>query len=818
MKGSIVNQIEVNRYFTKGEDPYTAIKWEERTARITNFKGEVIFEQKGVRVPESWSVTATNIVVSKYFYGMLGTPERETGVDQLVRRVVKTITAAGIAQGYFDNESAEIFANELAFLLLNQYGAFNSPVWFNVGCDQYEPNAQARSWHWGPMYPDSTLMATVHGATGYKNPQCSACFINSVGDSMEEIMALARTEALLFKFGSGTGTNFSPLRSSKESVSGGGVASGPLSFMKGLDAFAGVIKSGGKTRRAAKMAILDVTHPDILDFIDCKVKEDKKAQALMAMGYDGSSGPDSEAYASVFYQNANNSVRVNDVFMAAVIADGTYTTKAVKNGADVKTYMARDVMRKIAEATWHCGDPGVQFDTTINAWHTSKATGRINSSNPCSEYMFIDDSACNLASLNLIKFLDADGSFQVDAFRAAVSTFIIAQDILVDMAGYPTRKIAINSHDFRPLGLGYANLGAMLMAKGLPYDSDAGRAYAATITSIMTGQAYATSAMLAKALAPLQGACEATFDLEPQPTGACPGFYKNRPSFLEVIQMHRQASATRVSDPCISPAMEDASYDVWNEAKKTGEAFGFRNAQVTVLAPTGTIGFMMDCDTTGIEPELALVKYKKLVGGGMLKIVNDTVRRALANLHYLPDVIEELIAYIDKNGTLEGAPKFHPSNLDVFDTAFRPANGTRVIHYMGHVKMMAATQPFLSGAISKTVNLSHDATVEDIEQAYSESWKLGLKSVAIYRDGSKSNQVLVTSKKTKIATAAADDTVFEVSFADEGDLSAPPKSVRHRLPDTRPAVNHKFSIGGHDGYLNVGLYENGQPGEVFIDR
>ena len=460
MKGSIVNQIEVNRHFAKGEDPYTAIKWEERTARITNFKGEVIFEQKGVRVPESWSVTATNIVVSKYFYGKLETPERETGVDQLVRRVVKTITAAGIAQGYFDNENAEIFANELAFLLLNQYGAFNSPVWFNVGCDQYEPNAQAGSWHWGPMYPDSTLMATVHGATGYKNPQCSACFINSVGDSMEEIMALARTEALLFKFGSGTGTNFSPLRSSKESVSGGGVASGPLSFMKGLDAFAGVIKSGGKTRRAAKMAILDIEHPDIVDFIECKLLEDKKAQALMREGYDGTSGPDSPAYASVFYQNANNSVRVSDQFMYAVEKDLNFCTLTVKTRQEVENYRARDLMHKIAKATWECGDPGMQFDDTINRWHTCKESGRINASNPCSEYLFLDDSACNLASLNLLRFLK-DGVFDVKAFEQAVTLFTIAQDILVDLSGYPTERIAKNSHDYRPLGLGYANLGAL---------------------------------------------------------------------------------------------------------------------------------------------------------------------------------------------------------------------------------------------------------------------------------------------------------------------------------------------------------------------
>jgi ribonucleoside-diphosphate reductase alpha chain len=482
MKGSIVNQIEVNRYFTKGEDPYTAIKWEERTARITNFKGEVIFEQKGVRVPESWSVTATNIVVSKYFYGKLETAERETGVDQLVRRVVKTITAAGIAQGYFDNENAEIFAHELAFLLLNQYGAFNSPVWFNVGCDQYEPNAQAGSWHWGPMYPDSTLMATVHGATGYKNPQCSACFINSVGDSMEEIMALARTEALLFKFGSGTGTNFSPLRSSKESVSGGGVASGPLSFMKGLDAFAGVIKSGGKTRRAAKMAILDIEHPDIVDFIECKLLEDKKAQALMREGYDGTSGPDSPAYASVFYQNANNSVRVSDQFMYAVENDLNFCTLTVKTREEVENYRARDLMHRIARATWECGDPGMQFDDTINKWHTCKESGRINASNPCSEYLFLDDSACNLASLNLLKFFK-NGVFDVKAFEQAVTLFTIAQDILVDLSGYPTERIAKNSHDYRPLGLGYANLGALLMALGLPYDSDEGRSYAAVITA-----------------------------------------------------------------------------------------------------------------------------------------------------------------------------------------------------------------------------------------------------------------------------------------------------------------------------------------------
>ena len=829
MKGSIVSQIEVNRYFTKGEDPYAAIKWEERTARITNFKGEVIFEQKGVRVPESWSVTATNIVVSKYFYGKLETAERETGVDQLVRRVVKTITAAGIAQGYFDKENAEIFANELAFLLLNQYGAFNSPVWFNVGCDQYEPNAQAGSWHWGPMYPDSTLMATVHGATGYRNPQCSACFINSVGDSMEEIMALARTEALLFKFGSGTGTNFSPLRSSKESVSGGGVASGPLSFMKGLDAFAGVIKSGGKTRRAAKMAILDIEHPDIVDFIDCKLLEDKKAQALMREGYDGTSGPDSPAYASVFYQNANNSVRVSDQFMYAVENDLNFCTLTVKTREEVGNYRARDLMHKIAKATWECGDPGMQFDDTINRWHTCKESGRINASNPCSEYMFLDDSACNLASLNLLKYLRLDGTFDVQAYEQAITLFTIAQDILVDLSGYPTERIAKNSHDYRPLGLGYANLGALLMALGLPYDSDAGRSYAAVLTAIMTGRSYATSAFMAENLAPIQPSSRGPAG----ETGACPGWFANKEEFLDVIRMHNEA-LDHIDRNLIPPELFLAATFNWRTAYEQGFIYGFRNAQVSVLAPTGTIGFLMDCDTTGIEPELALIKYKKLVGGGQLKIVNETVERALAKLDYSKMTIDLLLKYIDENGSLEGSGILLDENLPVFDTAFKPAKGTRFIHYMGHIKMMAATQPFLSGAISKTVNMPNEATVEEIEEAYMQAWRLGLKAVAIYRDGSKSNQVLVTKKdESKKPTMALDGEVishpvasagqaFEAGVAEalqalaDDDLKAPPRAVRHRLPDTRPAMTHKFAIAGHEGYLTVGLYEHGQPGEIFI--
>jgi ribonucleoside-diphosphate reductase alpha chain len=763
-------------------------------------------------------------VVSKYFYGKLETPERETGVDQLVRRVVKTITAAGIAQGYFDNENAEIFANELAFLLLNQYGAFNSPVWFNVGCDQYEPNAQAGSWHWGPMYPDSTLMATVHGATGYKNPQCSACFINSVGDSMEEIMALARTEALLFKFGSGTGTNFSPLRSSKESVSGGGVASGPLSFMKGLDAFAGVIKSGGKTRRAAKMAILDIEHPDIVGFIECKLLEDKKAQALMREGYDGTSGPDSPAYASVFYQNANNSVRVSDQFMYAVEKDLNFCTLTVKTRQEVENYRARDLMHKIAKATWECGDPGMQFDDTINKWHTCKESGRINASNPCSEYLFLDDSACNLASLNLLKFLK-DGVFDVKAFEHAVTLFTIAQDILVDLSGYPTERIAKNSHDYRPLGLGYANLGALLMALGLPYDSDEGRNYAAVITAVMTGRAYATSAFLAEHLAPLQGS-----GLRSGDTGACPGWFINKESFLDVILMHSKAldsiDRTNLPDDLVSAAASN-----WGAASCQGRIYGFRNAQVSVLAPTGTIGFLMDCDTTGIEPELALVKYKKLVGGGQLKIVNETVAQALEKLGYGHQKIDDFIVYIDKFGCLEGST-LKAEHLAVFDTAFKPAKGERFIHYMGHVKMMGATQPFLSGAISKTVNMPATATVEEIEEAYMQAWRLGLKAVAIYRDSSKSNQVLVTSKDDKKPEPETyQDVLSEIEgrtgkklaellakpgFFPDDDPNAPPRAVRHRLPDTRPAMTHKFAIAGHEGYLTVGLYEHGQPGEIFI--
>ena len=591
------------------------------------------------------------------------------------------------------------------------------------------------------------------GVTGYKNPQCSACFINSVHDSLDSILTLAKTEGMLFKWGSGTGTNLSPLRSSTESLSGGGTASGPLSFMKGFDAFAGVIKSGGKTRRAAKMVILNVDHPDINEFIECKQKEEAKAWALIEHGYDGS-GPDSDAYSSVFFQNANNSVRVTDDFMYAVMRDSEFSTRAVKDGRPVQTFPAKALLHKISDATWHCGDPGMQYDTTVNRWHTSKNTARINASNPCSEYMFLDDSACNLASLNLLKFAP-NGTFDVEAYRHACAITITAQEILVDNSGYPTEAIGKNSHDYRPLGLGYANLGALLMASGLPYDSDAGRDYAACVTAIMCGEAYLQSSKIAEFCQPLDPAtdsCQRELAGAPSSSpssgdrvgnqgGACPGWYINREPFLDVIRMHR-ASVNNINRTNVPAALYEASKDTWDEALKNGEKFGYRNAQVTVLAPTGTIGFMMDCDTTGIEPDLALVKYKKLVGGGMIKIVNNTVPTALFKLGYTNDQTNAIVSYIDATGTIEGAPAIKDEHLPVFDCSFKPTKGTRTIHYMGHVRMMAAAQPFISGAISKTINMPENATVEEISEAYIQAWKLGLKAVAIYRDGSKKAQPL----------------------------------------------------------------------------
>jgi ribonucleoside-diphosphate reductase alpha chain len=864
--------LKMPRYFTQaGVSPYDEVEWELRTASITDAKGATIFEQRAVESPKDWSMTAINIVASKYLHGSqnngpLGTPQRETGVRQLIQRVAETIRDWGWQQGYFATaDDRDAFHDELVHILLQQKASFNSPVWFNVGCDRLEPQSDAQNWHW-----NMETAQVEFSTSGYKNPQCSACFINSVKDSLDSILTLAKTEGMLFKWGSGTGTNLSTLRGCDEELSGGGKASGPLSFMKGFDAFAGVIKSGGKTRRAAKMVILNADHPDVVDFIECKAKEEAKAWALVEMGYDGS-GPDSEAYSSIFFQNANNSVRVTDDFMNSVERDGDFSTRAVKDGQVMKTYKARDLLRKISEATWQCGDPGMQYDSTINRWHTSKNTARINASNPCSEYMFLDDSACNLASLNLMKFLKGNGEFDVPAYRHAVDVMITAQEILVDNAGYPTESITRNSHDYRPLGLGYANLGALLMASGLPYDSPQGRDYAACVTAIMCGEAYLQSARIAEqcpALAP------ATPRVSPQDVtgGACPGWYVNREPFLDVIRMHR-ASVNRVNHKDVIPGgLIEGAKQCWDEALALGERVGYRNAQVTVLAPTGTIGFMMDCDTTGIEPDLALVKYKKLVGGGMIKIVNQTVPLALWKLGYEPEQVNSIVSYIDSTGTIEGAPGVRDEHLPVFDCSFKPQKGTRSIHYMGHVQMMSAAQPFISGAISKTVNLPEAATVEDIMDAYIQSWKMGLKAVAIYRDGSKKAQPLMAAAKkedaarrgTRAERLPTEDIAWaglsteQKAFAlevvrivnagtanagsaaaiakeekehhsavidavrrligptKEDQQSAPPKALRHRLPGERHSITHKFAIAGHEGYITVGLYKDGTPGELFI--
>ena len=809
--------LQFRRLFTKpGISPYDEIEWELRLAQITDAQANVIFEQKDVEVPKDWSMTATNIVASKYLHGTVGTPERETGVRQLVTRVAETIRDWGKADGYFhSDEDAAIFHDELAHILLRQYAAFNSPVWFNVGCDRIEPNSDAQNWHWN--HATGRIEFSV---TGYSTPQCSACFINSIKDSLDSILTLAKTEGMLFKWGSGTGTNLSPLRSSTEGLSGGGTASGPLSFMKGFDAFAGVIKSGGKTRRAAKMVILNIDHPDIVDFIDCKAKEEAKAWSLVQAGYDGSS-PDAEAYSSIFFQNANNSVRVTDDFMYAVVRDTDFSTKSIRDGSVVKTYKAKELLKKVSEATWHCGDPGMQFDTTINRWHTSKNTARINASNPCSEYMFLDDSACNLASLNLLKFAP-NGTFDVASYRHAVDILITAQEILVDNAGYPTEMIGKNSHDYRPLGLGYANLGALLMAAGLPYDSDAGRDYAACVTAIMCGEAYLQSSRLAELCEPLAPATEPTqknlsetnLGSNVMPGAACPGWYINREPFLDVIRMHR-ASVNHINKTNVPTPVYEASKQCWDEALAHGEKHGYRNSQVTVLAPTGTIGFMMDCDTTGIEPDLALVKYKKLVGGGMIKIVNNTVPTALFKLGYTHEQADAIVSYIDATGTIEGAPLIKDEDLAVFDCSFKPSKGTRSISYMGHLRMMAATQPFISGAISKTVNLPNNASVEDIMEAYLQAWKLGLKAVAVYRDGCKQSQPL-SAAGSATALSKKEDAVRAPAPREEENLNAPPRAVRHKLQEERASITHKFNVGGHEGYITVGLYPDGEPGELFI--
>jgi ribonucleoside-diphosphate reductase alpha chain len=682
----------------------------------------------------------------------MGSPQREHSVKQLIGRVVDRIREWGDASGYFRTpQDGDAFSNELTHILVTQKMAFNSPVWFNLGVADTPQ-------------------------------QASACFINSVDDTMESIMDLAKTEAMLFKGGSGTGSNLSKIRSSREYLAGGGTASGPVSFMRGFDAFAGVVKSGGKTRRAAKMVILNVDHPDVMEFIGSKCEEEKKAWALIDSGYDGGFNVTGGAYDSVFYQNANHSVRVTDPFMHSALADGDWQTRAVTTGEVVDTFKAREILRSMADAAHVCGDPGVQYDTTINRWNPVKASGRINSSNPCSEYMFLDDTACNLASLNLMRFVDANDVFDVESFRRAVALTILGQEIIVDHADYPTPKIARNSHLYRPLGLGYANLGALLMAQGLPYDSDQGRNLAAAITSLMCGEAYRMSAEIAEAAGPFAR------------------FRANRKPFLEVIGMHKEA-AERVASDGVQPDLWQASRRAWADALAAGQRHGFKNGQVTVLAPTGTIAFMMDCDTTGVEPDIALVKYKKLVGGGLLKIVNNTVPMALRKLGYEEETVNEICAYVDQQETIEGAPGLLNEHLPVFDCAFRPLNGSRTIHWKGHIRMMGAVQPFLSGAISKTVNLPPDATVDDLTEAYVEGWRLGLKALAVYRDGSKRTQPLNTGKSEQAGEALP---------------SEERRPVRVKLPDDRSATTHKFSIAGHEGYLTVGVYEDGNPGEIFL--
>ncbi|MCL2701490.1 MAG: vitamin B12-dependent ribonucleotide reductase [Phycisphaerae bacterium] len=775
-------------FSTPDVDPFSQVTWDKRSAKITDDKGKLIFEQKDVDVPADWSQLATNVVVSKYFWGEHGQSEREHSVQQLVYRVTRTIADWGKADGLFATDAdAERFYNELTYLCVNQYGAFNSPVWFNVGLfHQYKQGGSEGNFHWDAK--DNKAARTLKN---YEYPQGSACFIQGVDDTMEDIMRLATAEAMLFKYGSGTGSDLSTLRSSREKLSGGGRPSGPLSFMRIFDQIAAVVRSGGKTRRAAKMQSLKVSHPDIKEFITCKMDEEKKAWALIEQGYDSSINGD--AYGSVMFQNANLSVRLTDDFMQAALADKDWTTRAVTSGEPMDTYKAKELLEMISEGTRVCGDPGVQYHTTINTWHTCPASGEINASNPCSEYMFINDSACNLSSLNLMKFRRADGSFDVESFRAAVRIFIIAQEILVDHGSYPSERICRNSHEFRPLGLGYANLGCLVMSLGLPYDSDGGRAMAGAITSIMTGAAYATSAELASRVGPFTQ------------------YQKNRRPMLNVIRKHRDAVAN--IDAALCPAtLLQAARDAWTEALAAGEEHGYRNAQVSVLAPTGTIGFMMDCDTTGVEPDIALVKYKQLAGGGMFKMVNQTVPMALDRLGYSRPQVAEIETYIDKHDMIEGAPHLADEHLPVFDCAFRPAKGKRSIHYMGHIRMMAAVQPFLSGAISKTVNMPKESTTDEIMRVYTDAWKLGIKAVAIYRDGSKAAQP-VSTKKDKDAKAVSKPAPAVAAPAAELAIREP---ERRRMPVTAGSIRHKFDVAGHEGYLHVGLQEDSSPGELFV--
>src|SRR5213592_3918516 len=816
--------------------PFDQIEWERRTAEINDDSGKIIFKQEDVEVPKSWSALATKIAVSKYFYGDIAHGNdpykggRERSVKQLVHRVTRTITDCGIKDGYFaDAESAETFYNELTWLCANQYGAFNSPVWFNVGLwHQYKVGEGKGEGNW---FYDHSAGEAKRARTQYEYPQGSACFIQSVDDNMEDIMRLAMSEVMLFKYGSGTGSDLSSLRSTREKLSGGGKPSGPLSFLKIYDQVAATVKSGGKTRRAAKMNTLKDWHPDIEEFIDAKQKEEKKAWALVEQGYDGSYNGD--AYGSVMYQNENLSVRVSDEFMDAALEGREWWTRRVTDSQPCEKKDARSLLRKIAEGTWVCGDPGMQFDTTIHKWHTCKGTGRQNSTNPCSEYLFLDNTACNLASLNLMKFKTADGDFDVERFKAAVRIFITAQEIIVDNASYPIKEIAENSHIFRTLGLGYANLGSLIMSYGYGYDSVEGRALCGAITAIMTGEAYEQSALLAKAMGPFPGYRDAR----------CSGVNKpaakdNVTSMLEVIELHRDA-VEEIPDADEFAYLKKEAARAWDRAADLGKRHGYRNAQVTVLAPTGTISFLMDCDTTGIEPDIALVKYKLLAGGGMLKIVNQTVKPALEKLGYNSEEIDRIIAHIDSFDTIEDVTDsdgskvssgLRPEHLPIFDCAFKPFKGERALNYMAHLKMMAAAQPFLSGAISKTVNMPEAATVDNIMNSYVEGWRMGLKSIAIYREGSKRSAPLNT-RKTKdmgaVAAAAADgglpsgpeelqSRILELEQELTTLRSRIDQPVRHRMPDTRNSMTHRFEIAGHEGYITVGLYENEQPGELFI--
>lgn len=769
-----------SRFCPEDKNPFDTVRWEVRCAEIKDESGQALFEQTDCEIPESWSQLATNVVVSKYFYGEPGTPEREKSVRQLIHRVTRTITDWGIGDGYFDSaEDGEKFYNELSWLCLHQHGSFNSPVWFNVGLfHEYGVTGDPCTWNYNPE-----TQQVEQPENPYEYPQGSACFIQSVQDNMEDIMRLASSEAMLFKFGSGTGTDLSTIRSRHEKLSGGGTPSGPLSFMKVYDSIAGVVKSGGKTRRAAKMQSLKVTHPDVMEFIECKWNEERKAHALIREGYE--SNFNGEAYSSVFFQNANLSVRVTDDFMAAVRDDAKWTTTWVsdKPTNEPPSFQAKEVLDRMADCAWHCGDPGVQYDTTINDWHTCPNSGPINASNPCSEYMFLDNTACNLASINLMKFRKSDGLFDVEAFTSACRLFFIAQEILVGHASYPTEEIAENSYLFRPLGLGYSNLGSLIMTAGAAYDSDEARSICGSLTSLLHGAGNLASAEMAGVVG--------TFDR----------YEQNSEPMQRVMRMHRDA-VEEIEDTG-PDYLKEAARKLWDKVIELGERYGYRNAQATVLAPTGTISFMMDCDTTGIEPDIALVKYKQLAGGGVLKIVNRSVALGLETLGYTKDQIRDIVEYVDENDTIEGAPFIEDEHLGVFDCAFKPAKGTRSIPWQAHVQMMAAAQPFLSGAISKTVNMPNDVTTKDIADAYFWGWELGLKAIAIYRDGSKQSQPLNTkSEGDKLAEVVKEKVVY--------------KPRRERLPDTRQSITHKFNIAGHEGYLNVGLYPDGRPGELFI--